>query len=144
LSLLEILREAPAAMSRVAKQGVVLRFVTLPGKLPDLVRALRSFASSSWMSSAILIRSAAIVYLALLAGDGDETAIKQAAYFWKSVGSLRGQLEFSASILFCPSEWKSELDVWAYADGTIDLGQRVKKAFDPNDTFARGRFVRGV
>jgi hypothetical protein len=57
---------------------------------------------------------------------------------------LRGQLEFSASILFCPSEWKSDLDVWAYADGTIDLGQRVKKAFDPNDTFARGRFVRGV
>ncbi len=144
LSLLEILREAPAAMSRVAKQGVVLRFVTLPGKLPDLVRALQSFASSSWMSSAILIRSVSIVYLALIPRDGDESAIKQATYFWKSVGSLRGQMEFNASILFCPSEWKPDLDVWAYADGTIDLGQRVKKAFDPNGTFARGRFVGNV
>ncbi len=141
LSLLEILREAPAAMSRVVEQAVVLRFVTLPGKLPDLARALRSFASSSWMNSAILIRSASIVYLALLPRDGDETAIKQAAYFWKSVGSLRGQLEFNASILFCPAEWKNELDVWAYAEGAIDLGQRVKKAFDPSGTFARGRFV---
>jgi glycolate oxidase FAD binding subunit len=140
-SLLEILREAPAAMSQLGGQSVVLRFVTLPGKLPDLVRALRSFASSSWMSSAILIRSGSIVYLVLRPRDGDETADKQTAYFWRSVGSLRGQLEFHASILFCPSDWKAELDVWAHANGTIDLGQRVKKAFDPNGTFARGRFV---
>jgi glycolate oxidase FAD binding subunit len=144
LSLLEILREAPAAMSRVAKQAAVLRFVTLPGKLPDLVRALRSFADSSWMRSAILIRSASIVYLALLPGDGDENAIKQAVYFWKSVGSLRGQMEFSAAILFCPAEWKGELDVWVYAEGAADLGQRIKKAFDPQSTFARGRFVGGM
>jgi FAD/FMN-containing dehydrogenase len=53
-------------------------------------------------------------------------------------------MEFNASILFGPSEWKSELDVWAYADGAIDLGRRVKKAFDPNGTFARGRFVGSV
>jgi glycolate oxidase FAD binding subunit len=140
-SLLEILREAPAAMSQLGGQSVVLRFVTLPGKLPDLVRALRSFAGSSWMSSAILIRSGSIVYLVLRPRDSDETADKQTAYFWKSVGSLRGQMEFHASILFCPSDWKAELDVWAHANGTIDLGQRVKQAFDPNGTFARGRFV---
>jgi hypothetical protein len=63
------------------------------------------------------------------------------AYFWKSVGSLRGQLEFAASILFCPAEWKSELNVWAHATRPLDLEQRVKKAFDPNGIFARGRFL---
>jgi hypothetical protein len=141
LSLLEILREAPALMSRVAPQTVVFRFVSLPGRLPDLVRALRSFASSSWMASVILIRSASIVYLALLPRIGEETALKQVAYFWRSVGSLRGQIEFNASLLFCPPEWKSELDVWAHAAGSAGLGRRVKKAFDPNGTFARGRFV---
>jgi hypothetical protein len=46
--------------------------------------------------------------------------------------------------LFCPAEWKAELNVWAYAGGPIDLGLRVKKAFDPSGTFARGRFVGGV
>jgi FAD/FMN-containing dehydrogenase len=50
-------------------------------------------------------------------------------------------MEFHASILFCPSDWKAELDVWAHANGTIDLGQRVKKAFDPSGTFARGRLA---
>jgi glycolate oxidase FAD binding subunit len=144
LSVLEILREAPALMSRVAPQAVVFRFVSLPGRLPDLVRALRSFASSSWMASAILIRSASIVYLALLPRIGEETALKQVAYFWRSVGSLRGQIEFNASLLFCPPEWKSELDVWAHAAGTVDLGQRMKKAFDPHGTFARGRFAGGM
>ncbi len=144
LSLLEILREAPAAMRKLTVQSVVLRFIALPGKLGDLVRALRSFASSSWMSSAILIRSASIVYLALIPRDGGESAMKQAAYFWKSVGSLRGQMEFNASILFCPTEWKTELDVWAYAGAGGELGVRVKKAFDPGGTFALGRFVGGV
>jgi glycolate dehydrogenase FAD-binding subunit len=144
LSVLEILREAPALMNRLAAQSVVMRFVTLPGRLADMVRALRSFASSSWMSSAILIRSGSIVYLALLPRQGEESAIKQAAYFWRSVGSLREQMEFNASILFCPAEWKAELNVWAYAGGPIDLGLRVKKAFDPSGTFARGRFVGGV
>jgi glycolate oxidase FAD binding subunit len=144
LALLEILRETPAAMSRTAAQPVVLRFVTLPGRLADLVRALRSFANSSWMSSAILVRSGSIVYVALVPRDGDETAIKQVAYFWKSVGSLSGQLEFNASLIFCPAEWKPELDVWAYAGTSVELGQRVKKAFDPNSTFARGRFAGGM
>ncbi|HVH50197.1 MAG TPA: FAD-binding oxidoreductase [Candidatus Bathyarchaeia archaeon] len=144
LSLLEILREAPAAMSRLTTQSAVLRFVTLPGKLSDLVRALRSFANSSWMSSVILIRSASIVYLGLMPRNGDESALKQAAYFWKSVASLRGQMEFNASILFCPAEWKAELNVWAYAGSAVELGQRVKKAFDPSGTFACGRYVGGV
>jgi glycolate oxidase FAD binding subunit len=144
LALLEILREAPAAMNQLAAQSVVMRFVTLPGRLVDLVRALRSFAHSSSMSSAILIRSGSIVYLLLLPRGGAESAIKQAAYFWKSVGSLRGQMEFNASILFCPAEWKAELNVWAYVGDPIDLGLRVKKAFDPSGTFACGRFVGGV
>jgi hypothetical protein len=144
LSLVEILREAPAAMSRITKNAMVLRFVTLPGKLADMVRALRSFATSSWMSAAILIRGASIVYVALLPSNGDESALKGATYFWKSVGSLRGQMEFNASILFCPVEWKDQLGVWAYAGGDLELGQRVKKAFDPGGTFARGRFAEGV
>jgi hypothetical protein len=70
--------------------------------------------------------------------------IKQAAYFWKSVESLRGQMEFNASILFCPAEWKAELNVWGYAGSTVEILQRVKKAFDPGGTFAPGRFVGGV
>jgi glycolate oxidase FAD binding subunit len=143
-SVLELLREAPAMMSRAAKQAVVMRYTVLPSQLPDLLRALRSFVESSWMTSAALVRSSSILYFALLPREGEETAQKQVAYFWKSVGSLRGKLEFRGSLLFCPFEWKAGLNVWAHVDSDIDLERRVKKAFDPNGTFARGRFVGGI
>ena len=96
------------------------------------------------MPSAALIRGASVVYFSLLPRAGDDSALQQIAYFWNSVGSLRGQMEFNASILFCPAEWKSDLNVWAYANDSFDLEGRVKKAFDPGSTFARGRFVGGL
>ncbi len=139
LAMLAILREAPAAMSSAGKKSIVFRFAALPAQLPDLLRALRSFANSSWMPPAVLIRSASIVYLALLPRD-DESALKQIAYFCNSVGSLRGKLEFNPTLLFCPAEWKSALDIPANTPADLDLHRRVKKAFDPNGTFAPGRF----
>jgi len=144
LSLLEILREAPVSMSLAASRSVVLRLATLPGRLADLLRALRSFASSSWIPSAALIRSGSIVYFALLPREGDETATKQIAYFCKSVDSLHGQLEFNASVLFCPRVWKSEFDSKAQVPESPDLQRRVKKAFDPNGTFASGRLAGAI
>ena len=143
LSLLEILREAPASMSRVTSRSVLFRFAALPGRVAHLLRALRSFANSSWLPSAVLIRSGSIIYLAILPREGDETAATQIAYFWKSVGSLRAQLEFNAQIVFCPTEWKLELAADARAPESLELHRRVKKAFDPNGTFANGRFVGG-
>jgi glycolate oxidase FAD binding subunit len=144
LAMLEILRETPGAMRNAAKHAVVLRFAALPSQIADLLRAIRSFANSSWMPAPVLVRSGSILYVALLPRDGDESALQPIAYFWRSIGSLRGKLEFNASILFCPSEWKRELDVWAHANQNQDLQQRVKKAFDPSGVFARGRFVGGL
>jgi FAD-dependent oxidoreductase family protein len=138
------LREAPASMRSAAGQSIVFRFATLPAQLPDLLRALRSFANSSWMPPAVLIRSASIVYLALLPREADESALKQVMYFCNSVGSLRGKLEFSSSLLFCPPEWKSALNFSAQTPTDLDLHRRIKKAFDPNGTFAPGRFVGGI
>jgi hypothetical protein len=143
-ALLEILHEAPVTMRDAAADAVVLRMATLPSQLPDLLRAVRSFAGSSWMSAPVLARSGSVVYMALLPRTGDETALKQVEYFWKSVGSLRGKLEFGASLLFCPAKWKVALNVWAHVDLDLEMERRVKQAFDPNGVFARGRFVGGM
>jgi glycolate oxidase FAD binding subunit len=143
-ALLEILREAPVTMNGASEHAVVMRFTTLPAQVGDLLRALRSFAGSSWMTSATLLRSASILYLALLPREGDETAQKQVAYFWRSVGSLRGKLEFRGSLLFCPAEWKDALNVWAHVQSDLELERKVKQAFDPHGTFARGRLLGGM
>ena len=142
--LLATLREAPVTMRDAAERAVVMRFTTLPSHLGDLLRALRTLAGSSWMTAPVLVRGGAIVYMALLPREGDESALKQMEYFWKSVGSLRGKLEFRASLLFCPSEWKAALNVWACVESDLETERRVRKAFDPNGVFARGRFVGGI
>jgi len=143
-ALLEILREAPVTMRDAAAETVVMRFTALPSQLADLLRALRSFAGSSWMTAPVLVRSESVIYMALLPRVGDETALKQLEYFWKSVGSLRGKLEFKGTVLFCPARWKATLDVWEHANAELEMERRVKKAFDPNGVFARGRFVGGM
>jgi glycolate oxidase FAD binding subunit len=143
-SLFEILRDGPISMRHAAPNAVVFRFATLPSKLADLLRGLRSFASSSWLPSAVLIRSGSILYFALLPREADDSTTKQIGYFWKSVGSLRAQLEFTARVLFCPTNWKSELTTSADLLDSYDLQRRVKKAFDPNGVFASGRFLEGI
>jgi glycolate oxidase FAD binding subunit len=141
---LQLLREAPAFMKQAASQAVVFRFAALPAQVPNLLRALRSFAESSWIPSVSLIRSGTIIYFALLPKANDDSAARQSGYFWKSVGSLRDKFDFNASILFCPAEWKRQLNVWAYAPADLDLHRRVKNAFDSMATFAPGRFAGGI
>lgn len=143
-ALLEILREAPVAMRDAAAEAVVMRFAALPSQLADLLRAVRSFAGSSWMTAPVLVRGGSVMYLALLPRAGDETALRQMEYFWKSVGSLRGKLEFRGSLVFAAAKWKAALNVWAHVEFDSEMERRVKKAFDPNGVFARGRFVGGL
>ena len=142
--LMEILREAPVTMRGAAAQAVVMRFTALPSEMGDLLRALRSFAGSSWMTPAVLVRGGAVVYAALLPQEGEDSALKQMRYFWTSIGSLRGKLELRGSLVFCPAEWKATLNVWAHVESDAGMERRVKKAFDPNGVFARGRFVGGI
>jgi glycolate oxidase FAD binding subunit len=76
-ALLEILREAPVTMRDAAAEAVVVRFTVLPSQLAGLLRAVRSFAGSSWMTAPVLVRSGCVAYMALLPRVGDEAALKQ-------------------------------------------------------------------
>jgi len=143
-ALVEILREAPATLRASSPQAVVMKFSVLPSQLADVLRALRSFAGSSWLTAPLLVRSSSVVYLALVPRAGDDATLAQTEYFWKSVGSLRGKLEFRAAMLFCPPEWKPALHVWAHVGENAEMERRVKKAFDPGGVFARARFVGGI
>lgn len=142
--LAEQLREAVPLILQNSPSPVLFRFTGLPGQTADLLRALRSFTVSSWIPGAFFLRSHGVLYVALLPATQDESLLKQTAYLWKSVDSLHAKLEFSAAILFCPPQWKRELNVWGVARPELALMRRLKKAFDPQNIFASGRFVGGV
>lgn len=142
--LAEQLREAIPLLMQTSSLPIVFRFRGLLAEIAALIRALRSFVASSWIPSAMLLGSHGVLHLALLPAAPEESVLKQAAYFWKSVESLRGKLDFHASIQFCPAEWKRELNVWGTAQPDLPLMRRVKSAFDPQNIFAPGRFVGGI
>jgi hypothetical protein len=143
-TLLNVLREAPVLMKEGGAHAVVLRLVTLPGSVRELLKVLSSFASSSQISCAVLVRSASIIYVAVSPGDGDETALKQIASLCKGIETLRKQMDLSGAVLFCPWQWKAELSVWDQSADALDIARRVKNSFDPGGTFASGRFVGGI
>ena len=44
----------------------------------------------------------------------------------------------------CPTEWKSDLDVWGPPRGDFWLMKRIKESLDPDNIFNPGRFVAGI
>lgn len=142
-ALAEQLRETVALLLRASPVPILFRFAGLPAETPALLRALRSFASSSWIPSAIVLHSHGAAHLALLPAAPEESLAKQVAYFWKSIESLHDRLEFHASVSFCPAEWKSALNVWGAPRPDLPMMQRVKRAFDPDNVFAPGRLFGG-
>jgi glycolate oxidase FAD binding subunit len=140
-ALLQLLREAPATMHRMSPQPVVFRFAALPAQLPDLLRSLKALTNAQRLSCITLIRSGFIIYLAVIPSESGEQSFGSVFALWQSIATLRAKFEFNPTILFCPPAWKAELNVWRYAADPLGLHARVKKAFDPSNTFAPGRFA---
>ena len=138
------LREAIPLLVKTSPHAVVLRFHGLPAELATLVAALRSFAASSWIPSAQIVHGHSEVLLALLPTGQEEALSKQVHYFSNSIESLRGKLDFRASVWHCPSEWKHELTIGQPRSGELAMMRRVKQAFDPENIFAPGRFLGGI
>jgi glycolate oxidase FAD binding subunit len=57
-----------------------------------------------------------------------------------SMENRRGSL----SILSCPSEVKSKMDVWGNAGDALPLMRSIKAQFDPKGILNPGRFIAGI
>jgi glycolate oxidase FAD binding subunit len=65
----------------------------------------------------------------------------QDAALWLSSASRRG---WKGVLEFSPEEWKQDVDMWPAPGGDIELMQRVKKLFDPENLLNRGRLYRRI
>jgi len=48
------------------------------------------------------------------------------------------------TVLAAPTEIKQQLDVWGYTGSAIDLMQRIKQQFDPENLLSPHRFISGI
>ena len=72
-------------------------------------------------------------------GEGEETQ-SLISQFQTAVASIGG----STLVQRCPTEVKSDIDVWGDEPPGIETMRRLKKQYDPNNIMNPGRFVGGM
>ncbi|HKW89095.1 MAG TPA: FAD-binding oxidoreductase [Candidatus Acidoferrales bacterium] len=137
--------ELPAAILQSSPHAAIFRVSCLPKNLVGLCEGSVSIAKKFSLRIIHAFRGAGVAYIALLPAEenlGAMPQLKQAcaelldtsANWWKT----------SATIPWCPLEFKRDLNIWGAVRADFPLMQKVKQAFDPRGIFAPGRFVGGL
>ncbi|HEV2341487.1 MAG TPA: FAD-binding oxidoreductase [Candidatus Acidoferrales bacterium] len=137
--------ELPAAILRASPQAAIFRMSCLPKNFAGLCEGIDGFADKFSLKIVQAFRGVGVAHIALLPAEenlGAMPQLKQAcaavldtsANWWKT----------SATIPWCPLEFKREINIWGAPRQDFPLMQKVKQAFDPRGIFAPGRFVGGL
>jgi glycolate oxidase FAD binding subunit len=138
-----VLREAFDWL-RWASPSVALFRIVLPQNKPSDLASLLRAAQPSSLRSVMFVRAAGITYLALLAESDDKSTLGSFEIAAARVFSLAAAANGYATLLHSPLKLKSRLNVWGPKPANFAMMQRVKDSFDPQHTFAPGRFVGGI
>lgn len=137
--------ELPAAILRASPQAAIFRVSCLPKTFAGLCEGSDGIANKFSLRIVQAFRGTGVAYVALLPAEenlGAMPQLKQAcaamldtsANWWKT----------SATIPWCPLEFKREINIWGAPRSDFPLMQKVKQAFDPRGILAPGRFVGGL
>jgi len=137
------LREAFDWLRRATPNVALLRISQL-GFTPAQVEDLQKGIPQSPLRSAFLFNGCGTALLALLCEDdgasGREALEQRLTELLQRLNGGPG----SATLLHAPSWLKTRCNVWGAPPPDFRLMQRVKAAFDPENTFSPGRFVGGI
>jgi glycolate oxidase FAD binding subunit len=136
------LREAIPLTIESAPAAIILKITVVPSDVSSLFQFLASESARYNIRAAALIRGTGVVYWAVLPDSAD--ALKEKAAVRQEILPAGERYGFRATVIACPLELKRELNVWGPPRDDFTLMQRVKRAFDPHNIFAPGRFVGGL
>ena len=129
---------ARATLWNGAEPSVVCKFSLLPADLGIFVDLIQEASQRRRVNWRLVAQAVGVGCLRL---EGSVAALLDA------VEELRGYLETrggSFSVLRCPVEIKSKLDVWGSVGDSLPLMRRIKAQFDPQGVLNRGRFIGGI
>jgi glycolate oxidase FAD binding subunit len=139
----DTLREAFDWLRRATSSVALLR-IARPEFEDGAAVELLNVVKQSQLRSAFLLRACDVAYLALLA-EGEDA--QSNASLERGVSELFPRVEAkrgSAVPLHAPQWLKDRTNLWGAKRGDLPLMRRVKRAFDPQNIFAPGRFVGGI
>ena len=121
--------------------AVVAKLSCLPDSIASLCEETAAIAEKHSIASAHIFHGIGVGYCAFLAPGN--TAAQYRGCFQELLALAAAKNVF-ASIPYCPLELKRQLDIWGPPREDFVLHQSVKRAFDPHNIFAPGRFVGGL
>ncbi|HKV04937.1 MAG TPA: FAD-binding oxidoreductase [Candidatus Acidoferrales bacterium] len=131
----------PRVNAEQSRAAAIFKITGFPGDLETLAAAIQS-CELPW---AAILRGVGVSYLALRApGSGDESVQRLKKECARVLG-LSGKSPWGrCALLWCPPEFKNELNVWGEPPGDFLLMQKLKNVFDPHGILSPGRFVGGI
>jgi FAD/FMN-containing dehydrogenase len=137
-----MLREAFEWLRWAAPATVLLR-LAICGKSGEALDELMRATEGRPLRSALLLRSAGIIYFALFS-DNEADLVTPAKEIYLAATTLAYSQGGHATVLNAPPEVKRRITEARSERRDAALQQRVKKVFDPSDIFAPGRVAGGI
>jgi FAD/FMN-containing dehydrogenase len=133
--------DLPAAILEHLPHAAIFKISGLPADLAGLAGGIRSIALP-WL---VMMRGLGLTYLALLPPDRSEGSLRLLKQECARILSLSGKAPWGRCVLlWCPTELKSEINVWGAPAGDFSLMQKLKSVFDPSGILSPGRFMGGI
>lgn len=137
------LRELLGLQAWSGPASTIFRIHTLPAFSEAIVR-LQECAKRCSFACSIFGNASGPLYFAVNPAHADQQTISALVRISAEVFEYAVVQRGEASIPFCPTELKRLVNVWGPARKDAQMMRRVKKAFDPENIFAPGRFVAGI
>ncbi len=138
------IREFPGLAMESSPAATILKISALPAQFDIVIREARTITDSNELASAVFVRAAGIIYLALVPAARDSETIRRLARTCTQIFEITASADARAAIEWCPIELKREVNVWGPTREDFPLMQKLKKVFDPREVFSPGRFVGGL
>lgn len=121
--------------------GVTCKAAILVSQMAQYLQELERICQRYELESAVIAHAGnGILYIELRPGDATSRLIQAIAKLRERAQDARGSLVVER----CPVDLKHRIDVWGEPGANFRLMQQLKKQFDPNGTFVKGRFVGGL
>jgi glycolate oxidase FAD binding subunit len=130
---------SPESLWEGNSPAAVCKFTLQPTELQSFVEQIVSMSARKHTTWQLVAQVVGVGLLRLEASHTDVLA--------DVLRALRAGLESgggSLSVLFCPPEVKSKMDVWGGAGDALALMRSIKAQFDPTGVLNPGRFIAGI
>jgi len=139
------IRELPALAASASQPAAILKISALPKSLTGLAEGIQSVALRHDIPWAVMMRGVGVTYLALMAPDRSAESLRRLKDACSTAMRSCAERQWGRGVLlWCPAEFKRELNVWGEFSSDFALMQKLKNVFDARGIFAPGRFVGGL